>query len=234
MHAAVRPLRRRIALAGAVAAGALALAACGHGDGKQEKEAGTGSGGSAAASRDGSQSPADGTFGEADVTFAQRMIPHHRQAVEMSEPAAERASDTEVKQLAAAIVKAQNSEIATMRSWLSSWRKPESPRADEGEQPSVSPEHSRHGMDPGMAGPGSPGMAGMMSDEDMAGLRSARGRAFDKKFGEMMIKHHEGAIEMAEKELKQGRNADAKRLADSIVTSQSAEVARFKQVLGRL
>ncbi|MFI0259587.1 DUF305 domain-containing protein [Streptomyces sp. NPDC017056] len=234
MHAAVRLLRRRIALAGVVAAGALALAACGHGDGKQEKEAGTGSGASAAASRGGSQAPADGAFNDADVTFAQRMIPHHRQAVEMSEPAAERASDTEVKQLAASIVKAQNAEIATMRSWLSSWHKPESPRADQGEQPSVSPEHSRHGMDPGMAGSGSPGMAGMMSDEDMAGLRSARGGAFDKKFTEMMIEHHEGAVEMAEKELKEGRNADAKRLADAIASNQSAEVAKLKQVLGRL
>jgi uncharacterized protein (DUF305 family) len=73
-----------------------------------------------------------------------------------------------------------------------------------------------------------------MSDEDMTELDAMKGSGFDKMFAEMMIEHHEGAIATAQEELKNGRNADAKEMADDIVTGQSAEVKQLKSILERL
>ncbi|WP_454336937.1 DUF305 domain-containing protein [Streptomyces glaucescens] len=74
----------------------------------------------------------------------------------------------------------------------------------------------------------------MMSDADMAELKGLEGAAFDKAFAEMMIEHHNGAVAMAEEERRDGRNAEAKRMADDIVESQSAEVEQLQGVLDRL
>ncbi|GAA5699799.1 hypothetical protein Save01_00594 [Streptomyces avermitilis] len=178
--------------------------------------------GSAAASSSASSSSSSssGRFNGADVTFAQQMIPHHQQAVEMAELAEGRASDQDVKDLAAAIEKAQDPEISTMRGWLKSWGRPGSSTAS--------------GM-PGMQhGAGGTDMAGMMSDEHMTALKAAQGTAFDKMFAQMMIDHHEGAITMAEDEQKSGRSADAKKLAGTVITNQTAEIAKMNRILGRL
>ncbi|WP_308290428.1 DUF305 domain-containing protein [Streptomyces meridianus] len=170
-----------------------------------------------------SDAPAPGRFNDADVTFAQSMIPRHQQAVEMAQPADGRASDPEIKSLASKIEKAQDPEITTMRAWLKSWDKPES--------------GSAHGMDHGsgdMEGMDHSGMAGMMSKKDMAGLEAAKGTDFDKKFARMLIAHHEGAINMAEDEQSKGRNATAKELAGVIIKAQTAEIEQMKALLERL
>ncbi|MFH8346362.1 DUF305 domain-containing protein [Streptomyces sp. NPDC018045] len=228
MQGGERRVRRRIALAGAVVAGALALAACGSGDGGgARKESG------AAASRSGSGAPAEKSYNDADARFVQRMIPHHRQAVEMAEPAGARAADQEVKELAAAIAKDQKAEIATMRGWLRSWGEPEAAATGSGDPGSPSAEHSPHGMDHGQVGRDESDMDGMVSGQDMADLKDAEGAAFDRKFAELMIGHHEGAIQMARTERRLGRNEDAKRLADAIVRSQSAQVAQLKEIRDR-
>ncbi|MFJ9967457.1 DUF305 domain-containing protein [Streptomyces avermitilis] len=215
--------RRALAAAGTAAVLALTLAACGSGDSKDSSMPGMhhGSGSTAAPSSSASSSPSStGRFNNADVTFAQQMIPHHQQAVEMAQLADGRASDQDVKDLAAAIEKAQDPEISTMRGWLKSWGKPGSSTAS--------------GM-PGMHhGAGGTDMAGMMSDEHMTALKAAQGAAFDKMFAQMMIDHHEGAITMAEDERKSGRSADAKRLADTVITNQTAEIATMNRILDRL
>lgn len=218
---------RRIALAGALAAGALALAACGSDDDGPRTASG-----SATASPGGS--PTEAAHNDADVRFMQRMIPHHRQAVEMTEPAGAHASDQEVKDLAAAISKEQTAEIATMRGWLRSWGEPEAAATGSGDPGSPSAEHSPHGMDHGQLGRDESDMDGMVSDQDMAALKDAEGAAFDRKFTELMISHHEGAIQMARTERKLGRDAGAQQLADSVVRSQSAQVAQLKAVRDRL
>lgn len=184
----------------------LALAACGGGGHTSGTDHGGGTPPSVAAS-------AAGTFNDADVTFAQAMVPHHQQAVEMAALADGRAADGEVKELAAKIQAAQQPEIDTMTGWLSAWGKPTS-----------------HGDTDGGHG----GMPGMMSDADMAALEAAKGAAFDKQFLTMMIGHHEGAVEMARQEVAQGSNADAKALAQKIITDQQAEIAAMKAILGRL
>ncbi|MET7607892.1 DUF305 domain-containing protein [Streptomyces avermitilis] len=219
--------RRALVAAGTAAVLALTLAACGSGDSKDSSMPGMhhGSGSTAGPSSSASSSPSStpsstGRFNNADVTFAQQMIPHHQQAVEMAQLADGRASDQDVKDLAAAIEKAQDPEISTMRGWLKSWGKPSSSTAS--------------GM-PGMHhGAGVTDMAGMMSDEHMTALKAAQGAAFDKMFAQMMIDHHEGAITMAEDERKSGRSADAKRLAGTVITNQTAEIAKMNRILDRL
>lgn len=132
-----RTLVRRAALAGATVTAALALAACG---GTDHSTAGSGHGTGSA----GSGSPSAGaSFGDADVMFAQRMIPHHRQAVEMAGLAEGRAADPEVKKLAGQIEAAQAPEIATMTGWLAAWGRP---------VPSASAGHGMPEMDHGMRG----------------------------------------------------------------------------------
>ncbi|MFJ5997306.1 DUF305 domain-containing protein [Streptomyces sp. NPDC092370] len=216
-HALNRRLSRRLAVVGAITAGGLLLAACGGND-MEGMDHGSGSAASASSSPTQStgENPAPGAFNDADVMFAQMMIPHHEQALEMSKLADGRASDAEIKTLAAEIEKAQDPEIQTMKSWLKVWGKPESA----GE--------SMPGMDHGS------GKSGMMSDEDMKKLDAAKGTEFDRMFAEMMIEHHKGAIIMAEDERKKGRNATAKKLAGDVVSAQSAEVEKFEKILDRL
>ncbi|MGP3924907.1 DUF305 domain-containing protein [Streptomyces sp. 8N616] len=208
-----RPIDHRIAVVGAVTAGALVLAACGGGDDMSGMDHGS----SSSASQEAGTSPAKGAFNDADVTFAQSMIVHHQQALEMSQRADGRASDQEVKTLAGQIEKAQDPEIKTMQSWLKSWGKPESPSMDHGDM-----------------GHGDGDKPGMMSEQDMKDLMAAKGRDFDRKFAEMMIEHHNGAIEMAKDEQKNGRNAAAKKLAGDVVKTQSAEVKQMQGIVDRL
>lgn len=74
----------------------------------------------------------------------------------------------------------------------------------------------------------------MMSEQDMKDLMAAKGTDFDRKFAEMMIEHHNGAIDMAKDEQKNGRNAAAKKLTDDVVKNQSAEVKQMQGILDRL
>ncbi|MEU9254991.1 DUF305 domain-containing protein [Streptomyces sp. NPDC048270] len=213
------PIRRTTAVAAALAA-SLVLAACGGAEGG----AAAGHGGHAAQSQ--SQSPsqsptpsvsapaAQGRHNAADVAFAQGMIPHHRQAVEMADLAPTRAGSAEVKQLAEAIKKAQDPEIRTLSGWLTAWGE-QVPAAGAGD-------HSAHG-----AG------GGMMTAEEMDRLGKASGKAFDTAFMELMIKHHEGAVAMAKTERADGAHPEAKTMAEAIISSQSAEIATMNGLLGK-
>ncbi|MFF8012461.1 DUF305 domain-containing protein [Streptomyces sp. NPDC007929] len=218
----LRLLRRRLAIVSTVAAGGLLLAACG-GDDTEGMDHGSGNSTSVTSTPTTGDNPAPGAFNDTDVMFAQMMIPHHEQALEMSGLADGRAADAEVKALVADIEKAQDPEIRTMKSWLKAWDEPES--AEKG-MPGM--DHGSGGMDHGS------GMSGMMSDADMKKLQAAKGTAFDRMFAQMMIEHHEGAITMAEDERKNGRNTTAKKLAADVVKGQSAEVDRFEEILDRL
>ncbi|MFF0200871.1 DUF305 domain-containing protein [Streptomyces sp. NPDC005017] len=213
------PSRRRAAIVTAVLAGGLLLSACGTGD-PEGTHHGSDSSASVAPTAAGTRAP--GAFNDVDVTFAQAMIPHHQQALEMARLADGRASDAEIKTLATAIEQAQDPEIRTMRAWLKAWGRPES--ADQG----------MPGMHHGSGASDHSGMSGMMSADQMRRLQTAQGTAFDRLFAELMIEHHEGAVTMAEDQRKNGRNATAKNLAADVVENQSAEVERFRRILDRL
>ncbi|MGW7209684.1 DUF305 domain-containing protein [Streptomyces sp. NPDC054837] len=204
---------RRAALMAATVTAALVLAACGGSD-SNSGDAGHGS------SHSTSTSPSADTaaaHNAQDVSFAQGMIPHHRQALEMAQLAADRASSAEVKSLAARIEKAQDPEIKTMSGWLKSWGE-EVPEAGA----------SMPGMDHG-----SSGMPGMMGDGDMEELGKASGKGFDTMFLTMMVEHHEGAIDMAGTEKTKGRYAAATAMADDIITGQTAEISEMNKLLGK-
>lgn len=153
---------------------------------------------------------------DADVTFAQQMIPHHQQAIEMAELAETRAESQAVKDLAADIEAAQDPEIETMTGWLESW----------GEDV---PADSMSGMD--HADMSTDDMPGMMSEDDMADLEAPPGAEFDQMFLTMMIEHHEGAIEMARTEQADGEYADAIELAEAIETAQTEEIQTMQGLL---
>ncbi|MFF3558188.1 DUF305 domain-containing protein [Streptomyces tsukubensis] len=220
-----RPRRRavrRTAVVSAVLATGLLLAACGKDDEMKGMDHGSKDSASAPAAAADGDSPAPGAFNDADVMFAQAMIPHHEQALEMSALADGRAQDAEVVGLARAISGAQDPEIRTMKSWLKAWGKPESG----GSMP---------GMDHGSGDTaGTGGMDGMMSEAEMAALKAAKGTDFDRKFAQLMIEHHKGAIAMAEDEQKSGRNATAKALAGEVIRAQQAEIDAFTKILKRL
>ncbi|MEU8007949.1 DUF305 domain-containing protein [Catellatospora sp. NPDC049111] len=189
----------------AAAVTALVLAGCGSGHSGMDHGSGATPGATASSSI--------GAYNDADVAFAQAMIPHHQQAVRMAQLAPTRAADAEVKALAEQIRAAQDPEIATMTGWLQTWQRP-----------TAMPGHES----------GHQGMPGMMSDAQLAALQAASGREFDRMFSELMIAHHEGAIMMAQQEIANGANAAAKELAQQIVTAQQAEIATMKALLARL
>ncbi|MFC4015853.1 DUF305 domain-containing protein [Nonomuraea purpurea] len=203
-----RTLSKRLSAAVAAGTGALVLlTACGGGgDSMTGHEKPT----SSAATAPATAQPG-ASFNDADVMFAQMMIPHHQQAVEMADLAATRAADPEVKELATKIKAAQDPEIETLRGWLKEWGKPAG---------------DMQGMDHGMPG--------MMSAEDMKKLEDAKGAAFDEQFARLMIAHHEGAIQMAKTEQAQGTNPEAKELAKTIETAQQGEIDQMRKIIDRL
>jgi uncharacterized protein (DUF305 family) len=191
---------RKLVLVSAALATALALSGCAGGT------SGTDTGGSDAPTP--SESAAAASFNGADVTFAQMMIPHHEQAVEMSETLlAKDGIDEQIRDLATQIKDAQQPEIDQLKEWLSDWGQEES---DMG------------GMNHG---------GGMMSEEDMMALEDATGDDATRLFLEQMTVHHEGAIEMAEAEVADGENADAVAMAETIIATQTDEVALMQDQL---
>lgn len=147
----------------------------------------------------------------ADSMFTMMMIPHHEQAVEMSDMILAKSDiNQSVLDLAQQIKDAQGPEIELMKSWLDDWDMP-TPR----------------GM--GMDGMGHGER--MMSDDDMAALEAADAQEAARLFLEQMIEHHEGAITMAEDELDDGTNRDVRALAQRIIDSQTAEIITMEDLL---
>ncbi|WNV74806.1 DUF305 domain-containing protein [Geodermatophilus sp. DSM 44513] len=202
-------------LTGALLAGALLLTGCSGGAGHEGM---AGMSGSTADSSAGAPADPSGTAAEADVAFAQGMLPHHEQAVEMARLAADRAADPRVQDLATRIETAQAPEIETLSGWLAAWGAEETG--------STGTDHGSmgHGGDAG----------GMMSEEDVTALADASGADFDRAFLEMMLAHHRGAVQMAETEVADGQDADAVALAEEIRGSQTAEIAEMEQLLAEL
>jgi uncharacterized protein (DUF305 family) len=152
----------------------------------------------------------------ADISFAQQMIPHHQQALLMAEMGVKRAASEPVKQLVAAIQRDQQPEIDQMTGMLLSWH---APVLATGGQPDM----------PGMAGMS--GMPGMMGDDEMRQLGQLTGAAFDKQFLTMMITHHQGAVDMSAVELRDGQSPPAKQLARRITDAQNAQISQMRGLL---
>nr|WP_298255257.1 DUF305 domain-containing protein [uncultured Arthrobacter sp.] len=215
-------MKHSLSLAALSLAAVLTLSACGTDDGST---AGTGTGstdtsssaaaapatsgpGGASPSGDATAStrsdPAADEHNAADVMFAQMMLPHHEQAVEMSElMLGKDGVSPEIADLASRIKAAQSPEIETMKSWLETWDSP-------------------------MGGEDGHGMGGMMSEDEMADLESADGPEASRIFLESMTAHHEGAIDMARTEIDNGEYPDTLAMAETIVETQQAEIEEMK------
>ena len=156
-------------------------------------------------------SSASEEFSANDVMFAQMMIPHHQQAIDMSEMAPSRAQSPAVLELAVEILNEQGPEISQMNRWL---------------EKAGANSHMGHDAQ-------DMGMGSMLSDQEMLELEAATGAEFDKKFLTGMIAHHEGAIQMAQMIL-DSENPEAKSLAEAIVESQTNQIAQMKAMLADL
>lgn len=142
-----------------------------------------------------------------DLMFVQMMIPHHKQAVEMSAMAIDRTTNPAVLDLAERIGNAQGPEIDQMSAMLTRWGV------------DVMDDHSDHSM------------PGMIDAETMQKLRDAKDADFDLLFLTSMIAHHQGAIDMAQDPLENGKDPELKALLNEIVTAQSAEIEEMKALL---
>ena len=145
----------------------------------------------------------------ADIMFLQMMIPHHQQAIDMSNLALTRSKNSAILALAKKIIDAQSSEIVQMRAWLKD--------AGAGEDPG----HSMHDM------------GGMLSDQEMADLKAASGTTFDKLWLNGMIGHHDGALHMTNMII-DADNAELKVFGEGIIKVQTAEIAQMKEMIKKL
>lgn len=162
------------------------------------------------------QQEASEEFNDADVEFTSGMIPHHQQAVVMSDMAIKQGGP-DVADLAERIQAAQGPEIETMTTWLQNWGVDASTgMSDMGEMDDM----------------GGMGDMGMMSPSDMETMMDAQGDQFDTIWLEMMIEHHEGAISMSRTQQDEGLNSDAVDLAGTIIEAQQSEIDEMEQLLG--
>ena len=199
--------RASVALAG-VAALALALTGC------VTVNTG-GSGGGMGGMGDGMDDLPAGV-NRADAMFAMMMIPHHEQAVEMSELMLGRDDiDAEIVDLAEQIIAAQAPEIELMEGWLDDWGVPSMGGA----------------MGGGHGGHGDGGPGGMMSDDDLDKIEEAQGDEAELLYLEGMIEHHEGAIDMAQDVLDDGESTEVAELADTIITTQQDEIDLMRDLI---
>ena len=164
------------------------------------------------------------TFNEADVEFASQMIPHHAQAIQMVVLTQGRPLDPPVATLADRIRAAQAPEVEQMVDWLTAWGE---------EVPETSMDHSNAGHDMSEMTPmeGMDDMPGMMTNEEMQALMDAPDAEFQDMWLEMMIRHHEGAVEMAQTEQEDGHYEAAVKLASKIETAQEVEIDEMRALL---
>ena len=200
--------RRLLALAAVVAVGCVGLASCGDGEGEGDSDR---------ADSDSSTSKvadSDAAWNDADIKFVQGMIPHHEQAVEMSDMMIGRNVSEATAALAEQIRAAQTTEVALMQGFLAEWGVELDP-------------HAGHSGDHSMG-------EGMMSGEQLDELESADDVDFERMWLTMMLEHHKGAIVMARAVVADGAEPGVRALAEAIITAQEAEFAQIEALLASL
>ena len=196
--------RYRLAAPTIALALAVTLAACGSDDSSSANTAATDSS---------SGSPATVALNTADIEFAQGMIAHHQQAIEMAEIALDPnvGASPAVIDLATRIKGAQDPEVELMTGWLTAAGEPVAMDTSEG-----------HDMS---------SMEGMMTAEQMDAMAAMTGADFDQIWLQMMIAHHEGAVSQSQTVKANGSNADVLALADTIINAQQAEITEMQALL---
>ncbi|MFB8036041.1 DUF305 domain-containing protein [Streptomyces sp. NPDC056004] len=195
----------------------LALAACDAGGGENRTKAQVGGGPSVVApgkpgepartlsAEEAAKAAGDDSPNSADYRYAQMMIQHHAQALEMTRLAPSRSGSSSVKRLAERITAGQKPEIGAMEGWLTH---------NGGAKRKSAHDHSA--------------MPGMATPAQLEKLRTADGAAFDKLFLKLMITHHQGAITMATEVLAEGNNVQIEEMAGDVVAQQTVEINRMR------
>lgn len=171
---------------------------------------------------------------QADTSFTMMMIPHHQQAIEMSDIILDKDDvPADVRTMAEEIKAAQGPEIEQMRQWLEQWGVPGGPQGGPMMGDDV-PGHMGDHMGGADDAAGMPMMDGMLSGQEMRELSDARGPDAARLFLEQMIAHHEGAIEMAQDEVSDGTYPPTVELARSIIQTQQREIDRMREMIAAL
>jgi uncharacterized protein (DUF305 family) len=147
-------------------------------------------------------------LGMNEIMFAQMMIPHHEQAISMSETALKKSRNQAILKLSNQIKSLQGTEKSQLAYWLKAT------------DSSMTMDHDMQ-------------MSGMLTTKELASLKRLTGTQFDRVFLQLMIKHHQGAIEMLDL-ISDSRNAEAKALAKAIKSAQSKEITSMKLLLNKL
>ncbi|MFF5899657.1 DUF305 domain-containing protein [Streptomyces argenteolus] len=150
----------------------------------------------------------DDTPNSADFRYTRMMIEHHRQALVLTSLVPGRAASSSVVRLAERISASQEPEIGAMEGWL---------KNNGGDEREETHDHAA--------------MPGMATEAQIAGLRAARGKAFDRLFLELMITHHQGAVTMATEALADGNNVLVEEMANDVVAQQTVEIDRMRGLL---
>ena len=144
----------------------------------------------------------------ADFDYVQMMITHHRQALVMTDLAAQHADNGRTARLAERIAASQRPEIGAMQGWLDQHGGPREPSGGH-----------HHAAMPGMA-----------TDAQLDRLRAARGKQFDALFLTLMVTHHQGAVTMATDALSDGNNTVVEEMATDVIAQQTAEIGRMQRL----
>lgn len=162
-----------------------------------------------------------------DAGFARDMADHHLQGVEMANLALQRSADPEVRALAFDISSTQTNQAGRMQGWLALWGLPQS-----GGEPMAWMTDADAGMTMDMGGPtATDSMPGMATEPELADLRTLTGAAFDVRFLQLMIRHHGGALPMAEHAAQNANQAAVRSLARSIASTQQAEIGTMEEMI---
>ena len=216
----LRSPRAKFVLSAAAVSGVLVLAGCSDNSGGHDISQMSNNTSATTSSSSTTAAVETSAFNNADVMFLQMMYPHHAQAVDMANMVEGRTTNPEVLALAKDIATAQGPEMEQMTALLAQ-RGMSVPSTDSG--------GGMSGMNHGA--PSGAGMSGMMTPEQMTDLAAKSGTDFDTAWLQMMIEHHTGAIEMAQTELADGENADAKQMATDIIGAQQAEITTMHALL---
>jgi uncharacterized protein (DUF305 family) len=152
--------------------------------------------------------------GDPAVLFARDMIAHHAQAIEMALLIRERSSNEELRQFALDIILTQQAQLGQMQGWLAVWGVPLA------------------GREPPMQGHGH--MMGMASQEDVNSLSTLPIAEAEPLFLQLMIRHHQGGVTMAEEVLAQTERPEVQRLAKAIIQAQQNEIKYMNDLLERI
>ena len=162
-----------------------------------------------------------------DRHFIEMMIPHHQDAIAMADLALIRGKRPEVKKIAQAIKKDQTREIQEMRTWYKQWYGKEVAAHSMTDMGMMGNHHNQgQGTGSGMMGQGMMGQGMMSMKTDLDALKKAPD--FDKEFVRQMIPHHQMAVMMAQMASERAAHPEIRTLAQSIITSQSAEIAQMQ------